>query len=895
MTSTLYFYKLPINLYDKNFILESLETYLATLTPVVKSNFQYQRFEMEKRIKVNISQDYQTYNGLTRYNYLKITELNEDNSTAIYYYFIKSAKQISESTIEFILRLDVLNTFHYYTTSATTSQNNYSISDKSLITREHKNRFKTRSNGTILQNLSEEELIYVHAAFDGGYDGDEDSPIYFIGYAGDIINYINQNGWFSMFYTQDLEDGTLNEFAIELFIGNNSYGRCAQVIFNYPQIELDDENGDDMEFIDWKNLQNSNVPIGLKFRGISDVDTINWACHSLDLDDHQYYNYFFPYNNECIINQKISRSISEVYRIIDRYQEGIESITFKVNEKQLLDSDELRQWYVAFSSSNAVVQNPNDTQPTYVNPVQVDFLSSDGYSVSTTTSHVVRITPTSVPNTPQKEEWLVFRKDQFESGGYLIINGVTYNKNDITQIWVLKKNSDDLVFRKVGTTADSTNIGTNVAYIDCYGIKSCELWVGTGSGTIFQNATYKEMFYINSGTSSDTITSDPFRAFDVTDSKLIKVIAFPYCPRYDLVGKTSFSGISSDLVINNTLKCIELQNAQNTGFDRILSFGEVSPWSVMFIDPFSVNTRKARNKIYESKLYHSDYYLPKFVYDSFTFSFMLETMDIDTIMNNPLYKQFNVRYVCSGNVQSKFMFQFNDYVCDGKEIQDYNNLLIVERNNEKALFNNAYINYIRSGGFSYDTKKASTQTLTNSLTATLSTIGSIASFVSTPVTGVKGIMGGVALAVAGASKTISTIATAQQNDRAIAQKLLALNNQSISVSSAEDIDILTAYSDNKAKLCTYKVSEQLENALWDLFHYFGYKTNEYKIPNVSTRCNFNFVQGEVILQDYTFNEEFAIEITNKWKEGITFMHWDSGTSSYDFEQQYENFEVSLFN
>ena len=51
--STLYFYKLPINLFNKNFILENIETYLATLTPVTKTEFQYQRAELEKTIKVS--------------------------------------------------------------------------------------------------------------------------------------------------------------------------------------------------------------------------------------------------------------------------------------------------------------------------------------------------------------------------------------------------------------------------------------------------------------------------------------------------------------------------------------------------------------------------------------------------------------------------------------------------------------------------------------------------------------------------------------------------------------------------------------------------------------------------------------------------------------------------
>ena len=59
MKSNLYFYKLPVNFYGKNFVLESLESYLATFTPLTKTDFQYLRFEAKQTIKVNLSQDYQ--------------------------------------------------------------------------------------------------------------------------------------------------------------------------------------------------------------------------------------------------------------------------------------------------------------------------------------------------------------------------------------------------------------------------------------------------------------------------------------------------------------------------------------------------------------------------------------------------------------------------------------------------------------------------------------------------------------------------------------------------------------------------------------------------------------------------------------------------------------------
>ena len=115
--------------------------------------------------------------------------------------------------------------------------------------------------------------------------------------------------------------------------------------------------------------------------------------------------------------------------------------------------------------------------------------------------------------------------------------------------------------------------------------------------------------------------------------------------------------------------------------------------------------------------------------------------------------------------------------------------------------------------------------------------------------------------------------------------------QGTSVQGSEDIDILTAISGNKAKVVYYELSDIMKNAMWDLFHYCGYATNEQKVPVVNTRLYFNFIQGEIILKDYTFNEDIAKAIVEKWNQGITFMHWVNG--AYDLNQEYENFETSL--
>ena len=150
---------------------------------------------------------------------------------------------------------------------------------------------------------------------------------------------------------------------------------------------------------------------------------------------------------------------------------------------------------------------------------------------------------------------------------------------------------------------------------------------------------------------------------------------------------------------------------------------------------------------------------------------------------------------------------------------------------------------------------------------------------------------GKGAAIGAAAGIIRSVHTAQEQDRAISQKLNQQLIEGTSVQGSEDIDILTAFSGNKAKIVEYKLSDIMQTAMWDLFHYCGYATHEQKKPVTTGRLYFNFIQAEIIFESYNFNEDIADDIENKWNEGVTFFHAVSG--AYDIEQQYENFEISL--
>lgn len=869
MTSTLYFYKLPINLLNKNFILENIETYLATLTPVTKTDFQYQRAELEKTIKVNMSQNYQlNLDSLVKYNYLKVVM-----NSAIYYYIIKSAKQVSESTIEFNIVMDVLNTFTF---SQTASNKTYTLSNKSLITREHKDRLVKLPTQYILRDLtSEEKFAFNQLDSNNYYQNTSESEVHLLLNVSNVFDYLKEVGQTPILFTFNTTD-TYIIIKRENMTSVDTYRNISTMsIDDNKNIILTLQNGSQRLF----SLGNNDLFI-----------IVIPANGALSFNFDGYTGDWTKFINIAINTEKsISIEEHKYKRIIDYYQEGLSTILFKKNEVTLFDEDKDNQWYILFASQNEV-QSSVDYASKFVNPVGVRFYSDKGYTIQTTSPHEVVLNATSplIPKWNSTEENIEYIQETPSNSGekYVKIGGVTYDLHDYSRIYLRRENNNDLTFRVVSLTKRSP-----VQQVSFYNVGSVTFY-GINTLTVTGQWNHSGTIEINSGSSSYNGTADKWEDLDLTDSRYIKVFAFPYCPCDFMVGKTNFDILPAPFAFNAD-NYIQLNNVQKYNFNYQKNFKVASPLSNININVNEIGYGKARNSDYESKLFHSDYYQPKFVYDSFSFMFMLEHVNVDLVNESfmDLENNFYCTYVVSRNVQSKFMFIFNEYVLN-RSTQDYDNVLTIERNNEKALFNNEYINYIRSGGYNYDTKKANSQNAVNGMTTALSVVGAVGSFAGgiatqNPMLAVAGI----GLAVGTATSVIRAVHSAQEQDRAIAQKINQANMQGSSVQGNEDIDILTAFSGNKAKLVYYELSDRMKKAMWDLFHYCGYATHEQKIPEINTRIYFNFVQGDIVLQDYTFNDVIALSIIQKWKDGVTFMHLVN--NSYDFEQEYENFETSL--
>ena len=144
--------------YGKNFVVDNIEDYLSTLSNTLEyDDFQYQKIQFSMNIKLNWHESTLEMISSQNYNYLSITNYEDDSSyqTRTYYFFIIKKEWKAQNTVNFQLVMDSINTFK--------PSSDFNINAKTHINREHKDRFK-------LNNFEKGFIIYGHCSLvDGVY------------------------------------------------------------------------------------------------------------------------------------------------------------------------------------------------------------------------------------------------------------------------------------------------------------------------------------------------------------------------------------------------------------------------------------------------------------------------------------------------------------------------------------------------------------------------------------------------------------------------------------------------------------------------------------------------------------------------------------------------------
>lgn len=360
--------------------------------------------------------------------------------------------------------------------------------------------------------------------------------------------------------------------------------------------------------------------------------------------------------------------------------------------------------------------------------------------------------------------------------------------------------------------------------------------------------------------------------FNRLDTKNIKLLKLPYCPA-EVKNETLIGGYWR-LSTDNFLRLNDL----NTKFNYTWNPKGVNIYNVFKLRSFTPSLFNTRDDYYESKLYHSDYYQPKMVYDAFGFNFLLETIN-DVTYGMP----FDIEYIVSTTINSRFMFKFPQYSCK-YATNDYNNILTVARNNEMTLYNSAYVNYIRDG-YNYDINSKNRKNGADWL--------SFGTNIGTTVFNIAGAAGGGSAlksginysnAISGASSLVTGLYSAITNtfdaEEAMKTKLNELNNQAATLTGSEDIDLVSNYTHNRAKMCYYKASDDMKRVMCDLWFYTGYNVQEKKLPNTTSRVWFNYIQCNPIFNESNTNvyKLYTDDIKARYASGVTVYHMNTTTA-----------------
>lgn len=390
-----------------------------------------------------------------------------------------------------------------------------------------------------------------------------------------------------------------------------------------------------------------------------------------------------------------------------------------------------------------------------------------------------------------------------------------------------------------------------------------------------------------------------YSALDKTDSKIIKIIRLPYAPctvTYNIQGVYIFPNEweyeSGYMKLNDASLSTEFES----NLDRF-------NWLNYLTNSISHTPRNtdSRLSLTDPKIETSQFSTYKFLYDSFSQEVKLERLEINGLDGVPYLP---IKFKPTNTINSRFAFKL-DWGSDSswnntsiKTYADYENYLLVNRNNEETIFSSDYLNYLRNG-YNYDKKVKNEQSVMNYVMGGLQTVGAIVSFAASAFTGGASVAAGIALTT-GAITTFTSAAYQQHsNEQAISQKLKNLQMQSVGVSGSDDVDLLKYYNNNKLYFSLYRPLKFQIAALNNLFFYCGYKHKAMEVPNTTSRLWFNFIQCKPVFIEEEGAEVGAVynkfwdDIKTRFIAGVTRYHRVNG--SYDWAQEKENWEVNLLN
>ena len=607
------------------------------------------------------------------------------------------------------------------------------------------------------------------------------------------------------------------------------------------------------------------------------------------------------HNTPLSVTIRVVYKTGAIKRIIDMKSEDISAPLYKKSDETLYDTIEgMTEWSLYYKSSDNQEDSPVDCFLIPNEPLDIHYQATEGeINTGNLDSGKWAYFYPTYPNQP-----LIFVQNGYAIGPSFYQNDHLIATYTAIHIVAIHNNGGTIELYDVKATQETFFGTTEVEYTK---IGNGNVKIGNPPEYLYGYvtntqipATWEDIIaYINSSNATTSFsmsalvtgTMKNLQSIDKTLSENIKIIHVPYSPTpySESAGVYQFASCWS---YNTTEKTLKLTNFSyrwshtiNTDVDTILN---------NFMTNVSILAYELRH-ILDSKLWHSDYYLPKFVYDSFNKGFNLELINFDeSLVSTDMKYGFSFDFIMSRNLQSKFLFKFN-FVYN-YSLEDYDNIVAVARNNEEVLYSSQYLNYVRTG-YNYDVKAKQRQDEALKTGLALSGGSMMASTIVGLATGNPMALGtGLLSGMSFYGQIVNYAKTSAQAEENIQRKLEETKRQAVSVLNADDYDLMYEYASNKPKLCYYQVSEKMQNVLDDMFYYCGYSVEQQMTPNINSRHLFNFVQADLkIVETSNLTIDIESDIIDKFKQGVTFIHKVSWYGDYvwDLEQEHENWEESL--
>lgn len=582
-------------------------------------------------------------------------------------------------------------------------------------------------------------------------------------------------------------------------------------------------------------------------------------------------------------------------RNIDMRSEEINSPVYKYKDEILYEKDgqSSADWFLYYKNQDNQDNSPVECYLVADEAYDVVTQTNDGkveYSDLPNSGYVLFQSATGLSIKFGSATYYLRKSTGWSWGQYENYTLLAFQKNGTNvDVWTAKLERKDVFFpASVVFTGKWTKVGT-YAYAEIITTEetiTAQQVTSLPTSQQFFMKSYSYTDYTINFTAPTTKPAQTLQDIDRTDETNIKIISLPYSPTNFEIDSNGAYVVGEMWKTDINTGAVKLDNF-DARFTNDIRSQAVNPIINMLL-PYdgSLDLKNISRRYKDSKLFHSDFFRPKFVYDSFNRTFPLEKIKFST---RDSYL-FPFHFTMSRNIVSKFLFSF-DYEYK-VATEDFEKIVACSRNNEQVLYNSAYLNYIRTG-YNYDLKSKEKQEATGAVGIGLSVasiVGSVLIAVATenPLPLAGAVAGGISLV----GQITNYAKTTAQNEDNIQRKLQETQQQAVAVLNADDVDLLYEYCQNKAKLCSYKVSEQMESILDDLFYYGGYVSNEQKIPNVKSRYWFNYLQASLVIEETNnLTEEIENDIKEKFDNGVTFLHLRNGT--FDLKQEKENMETSI--